>query len=157
MVDMICLGACLAFVVVTTLAAVATTSASRTVRGIASKTVNGSFTAALVSVALAVWFFSIGAADIDGSAPRPNNTPKTLADQREHDPETLWVHAKGEVPSRRGQQARFHTPCPIRPPARCHPPCSTSFRPRQPGDLRQLWRGIGRSCQVIPEPMIPSR
>ena len=55
--DMICLELALAFVVVATLAAVATTSASRTVRGIASKTVNDSFTAALVSVALTAWFF----------------------------------------------------------------------------------------------------
>jgi hypothetical protein len=55
--DMICLELALAFVVVATLAAVATTSASRTVRGIASKTANGSFTAALVSVALTAWFF----------------------------------------------------------------------------------------------------
>ena len=45
--DMICLELALAFVVVATLAAVATTSASRTVRGIVSKTVNDSFTAAL--------------------------------------------------------------------------------------------------------------
>jgi hypothetical protein len=57
MVDMICLELALAFVIVATLAAVATTSASRTVKGIASKTVNGSLTAALVSVALTAWFF----------------------------------------------------------------------------------------------------
>jgi hypothetical protein len=57
MVDMICLELALAFVVVATLAAVGTTSASRTVKGIASKTVNGSLTAALVSVALTAWFF----------------------------------------------------------------------------------------------------
>jgi hypothetical protein len=56
MVDMICLELALAFVILATLAAVATASASRTVRGIASKTVNGSVTAALVSTALAIWF-----------------------------------------------------------------------------------------------------
>ena len=55
MVDMIFLE--LALAIVATLAAVATTSTSRTVRGIASKTVNGSFTAALVSVAMTAWFF----------------------------------------------------------------------------------------------------
>jgi hypothetical protein len=57
MVDMIFLELAIALVIVATLAAVATTSALRTVRGIASKTVNGSFTAALVSVALTAWFF----------------------------------------------------------------------------------------------------
>ena len=49
MVDMIFLELALALVIVAVLAAVATTSTSRTVRGIASKAVNGSFTAALVS------------------------------------------------------------------------------------------------------------
>ena len=57
MVDLICLELALALVIVATLAAVATTSASRTVKGIASKAVNGSFTAALVAVALGVWYF----------------------------------------------------------------------------------------------------
>jgi Tfp pilus assembly protein PilE len=57
MVDMIFLELALALVIVATLAAVATTSTSRTVRSIASKTVNGSFTAALVSVAMTAWFF----------------------------------------------------------------------------------------------------
>ena len=57
MIDMIFLEVALAFVIVATLAAVATTSASQTVRGVASKTVNGSLTAALVSVALTAWFF----------------------------------------------------------------------------------------------------
>jgi hypothetical protein len=47
----------LGLVIVATLAAVATTSASQTVRGIASKTVNGSLSAALVSAALTAWFF----------------------------------------------------------------------------------------------------
>jgi hypothetical protein len=51
MVDMICLELAFTFVIVATLAAVATTS------GVASKTVNGSFTAALISVALTAWFF----------------------------------------------------------------------------------------------------
>jgi len=47
----------IAFVIVATLAAVAaTTSASPTVRGIASMTVNGSFAAAVVSVGLTAWF-----------------------------------------------------------------------------------------------------
>ena len=54
---MIFLEIALAFVIVATVAAVATTSASRTVRGVAIKTVNGSLTAALVSVALTAWFF----------------------------------------------------------------------------------------------------
>ena len=57
MVDMIFLEVALAFVIVATFAAVATTSGSQTVRGVASKTVNGSLTAALVSVALTAWFF----------------------------------------------------------------------------------------------------
>ena len=57
MVDMIFLEIALAFVIVATVAAVATTSASRTVRGVAIKTVNGGLTAALVSVALTAWFF----------------------------------------------------------------------------------------------------
>jgi hypothetical protein len=56
MVDMICFEVALAFLIVATLAAVATTSASRTVRGVASKTVNGSLTAALVAAALTAWF-----------------------------------------------------------------------------------------------------
>jgi hypothetical protein len=44
-------------VIVATLAAVATTtSTSPTVRCIASKTVNGSFAAAVVSVGLTAWF-----------------------------------------------------------------------------------------------------
>ena len=57
MIDMIFFEVALAFVIVATLAAVATTSGSQTVRGVASKTVNGSLTAALVSVALTAWFF----------------------------------------------------------------------------------------------------
>ena len=57
MIDVIFLEVALAFVIVATLAAVATTSGSQTVRGVASKTVNGSLTAALVSVALTAWFF----------------------------------------------------------------------------------------------------
>jgi hypothetical protein len=56
MIDMIFLTAALAFVIVATLAAVATTSASPTVRVIADKMVNGSSAAALVSVGLAAWF-----------------------------------------------------------------------------------------------------
>jgi hypothetical protein len=57
MVDMIFVEAALGFVIVATLAAVATVSGSQPVRRVASKTVNGSLTAALVSVALTAWFF----------------------------------------------------------------------------------------------------
>jgi len=95
MIDLICLELALAFVILATLAAIATTGASPTVRGIASKTVNGSLTAALVAVVLAVWFLYWPPTSTVGSPPQLNYTPKTLADQREHDPETLWVHAKG--------------------------------------------------------------
>ena len=57
MVDMIFFEVALGFVIVATLAAVATTSGSQTVRGVANKTVNGSLTAALVSATLTAWFF----------------------------------------------------------------------------------------------------
>jgi hypothetical protein len=58
MVDMIFLELALALMIVATLAAaVATISTSRTVRSIAGKAVNGSLTAALVSVAMTAWFF----------------------------------------------------------------------------------------------------
>jgi hypothetical protein len=56
MIDMIFLELAIAFVIVATLAAVATTSGSQTVRGVANKTVNGSLIAALVSAALTAWF-----------------------------------------------------------------------------------------------------
>jgi hypothetical protein len=57
MIDVIFPEMALAFVIVATLAAVAAaTSASPTVRGIAGKTVNGSFAAALVSAVLTAWF-----------------------------------------------------------------------------------------------------
>jgi Tfp pilus assembly protein FimT len=56
MIDMIFLELAIAFVIVATLAAVATTSGSQTVRGVANKTVNGSLTAALVSATLTAWF-----------------------------------------------------------------------------------------------------
>ena len=56
MVDLICFEVALGFVIVATLAAVATTSGSQTVRGVANKTVNGSLTVALVSAALTAWF-----------------------------------------------------------------------------------------------------
>ena len=56
MIDMIFLELAIAFVIVATLAAVATTRGSQTVRGVANKAVNGSLTAALVSVALTAWF-----------------------------------------------------------------------------------------------------
>ena len=64
--DMICLELALAFVIVATLAAVATNSASRTVRDVASKTVNGSITAALVSAALAVLFLYFQRSKLSG-------------------------------------------------------------------------------------------
>jgi hypothetical protein len=57
MIDVIFLMTAIAFVIVATLAAVATRSSSPPVRGIADKVVNGSFAAALVSVALTAWFF----------------------------------------------------------------------------------------------------
>ena len=56
MLDVIFSMMAIAFVIVATLAAVATTSASRTVRGMAGKVVNGSFVAALVAVGLTAWF-----------------------------------------------------------------------------------------------------
>jgi hypothetical protein len=56
MIGMIFLATTVAFVIVATVAAVATTSASRTISGIADKVVNGSFAAALVSVGLTAWF-----------------------------------------------------------------------------------------------------
>jgi Tfp pilus assembly protein FimT len=56
MVDMICFELALGLVIVATLAAVATTSGSQTVRGVANKAVNGSLTAALVSATLTAWF-----------------------------------------------------------------------------------------------------
>jgi hypothetical protein len=70
MVDMICLELALAFVIVATLAAVATNSASRTVRDVASTTVNGSITAALVSAALAVLFLYWPPTSTVGSPPQ---------------------------------------------------------------------------------------
>ena len=56
MIDVIFLMLTIAFVIVATLAALATTSASPTVRTMASKVVNGSSAAALVFVVLAAWF-----------------------------------------------------------------------------------------------------
>jgi hypothetical protein len=70
MVDMICFEVALAFVIVATLAPVATTSASQTVRGIASKTVNSSAAAVLISVVLAVWFFCWPPTSAVGSPPQ---------------------------------------------------------------------------------------
>ncbi len=57
MVDMICLELVLAFVIVAALAAVATTGASQTVKGIASKTINGSLTLPWSRWALTAWCF----------------------------------------------------------------------------------------------------
>jgi hypothetical protein len=70
MVDMICLELALAFVILATLAAVATTSASPTVRVIANKVVNGSAAAVLISVVLAVWFLYWPPASTVGSPPQ---------------------------------------------------------------------------------------
>ena len=70
MIDLIFLELALAFVIVATLAAVAITSASRMVKSIASKTVNSSSTAALVSVVLAVWFLYWPPTSTVGSPPQ---------------------------------------------------------------------------------------
>jgi hypothetical protein len=70
MVDVICLELALAFVIVATLAAVATTSASPTVRVIANKVVNGSAAAVLISLVLAVWFLCWPPASTVGSPPQ---------------------------------------------------------------------------------------
>jgi hypothetical protein len=56
MIDLVFLELGVAFFIVATVAAVATTSGSQTVRGVANRTVNGSLTAALVSAALTAWF-----------------------------------------------------------------------------------------------------
>jgi len=57
MIDVIFLVLTIAFLIVATLAALATTSTSPSVRVMANKLVNGSAAAFLVSVALTVWFF----------------------------------------------------------------------------------------------------
>ena len=57
MIDVIFLVLTIAFVIVATLAGLATTSASPTVRVAANKVVNGSAAAFLVTVALTVFFF----------------------------------------------------------------------------------------------------
>jgi predicted PurR-regulated permease PerM len=87
MVDVICLELALAFVIVATLAAVATTSASPTVRVIANKVVNGSAAAILISVVLAVWFLYWPPASMVGSPPQ--QYAQTLADQRDHTGDAL--------------------------------------------------------------------
>ena len=74
MVDMIFLEIALAFVIVATVAAVATTSASRTVRGVAIKTANGSLTAALGGADRLVLLLAAGING--GRLPAPTNTPK---------------------------------------------------------------------------------
>jgi hypothetical protein len=56
MLDVIFPMTAIAFVVVATLAAVATTTASPRVRGIAGTVVNGSTAAALISAGLTAWF-----------------------------------------------------------------------------------------------------
>jgi predicted PurR-regulated permease PerM len=87
MVDVICLELALAFVIVATLAAVATTSASPTVRVIANKVVNGSAAAILISAVLAVWFLYWPPASTVGSPPQQH--AQTLADQRDHTGDAL--------------------------------------------------------------------
>ena len=57
MIDVTFLLIAIAFVITATLAALATTSVSPTVRAIANKVVNGSAAAFLVTVALTVFFF----------------------------------------------------------------------------------------------------
>ena len=57
MIDVIFLVLTIAFVIVATLAALATTSTSPSIRVMANKLVNCSAAAFLVSVALTVWFF----------------------------------------------------------------------------------------------------
>jgi hypothetical protein len=57
MFDVIFLVLTIALVIAATLAALATTSASPTVRVTANKVVNGSAAAFLVSASLTVWFF----------------------------------------------------------------------------------------------------
>jgi hypothetical protein len=91
MVDVICLELALAFVIVATLAAVATTSASPTVRVIANKVVNGSAAAILISIALAVWFLCWPPTSTVGSPPQQH--AETLARPEGSRPETLL---KGE-------------------------------------------------------------
>jgi hypothetical protein len=56
MIDVIFSMLTIAFVIAATLAALATTSASPTVRMMANKVVNGSSAAALVFVVLTAWF-----------------------------------------------------------------------------------------------------
>jgi hypothetical protein len=56
MIDLILLMTAFAFVILATLAAVATTSGSRAVSDMANKVVNGSSVAALVLLALTAWF-----------------------------------------------------------------------------------------------------
>ena len=56
MIDVIFLMMAVAFVIVATLAAVATTSDSPAVRGVADKVVNGSSAVVLISVVLTAWF-----------------------------------------------------------------------------------------------------
>ena len=57
MIDVVFSMMAIAFVIVATLAAVASTSTSPPVRDISDKVVNGIFVAALVSVGLTAWFF----------------------------------------------------------------------------------------------------
>jgi hypothetical protein len=76
MIDMIFLELAIAFVIVATLAAVATTSGSQTVRGVVNRTVNGSPNrcAGLGDPDRLVHLL---AADLESrSAPRLNNTPR---------------------------------------------------------------------------------
>jgi hypothetical protein len=70
MIDVTFLLIAIAFVISATLAALATTSASPTVRAIADKVVNGSAAAVLISVVLAVWFLCWPPASTVGSPPQ---------------------------------------------------------------------------------------
>jgi hypothetical protein len=70
MIDVTFLLIAIAFVITATLAALATTSVSPTVRAIANRVVNGSAAAVLISLVLAVWFLCWPPASTVGSPPR---------------------------------------------------------------------------------------
>ena len=70
MIDVIFLMLTIALVIVATLAALATTNTSPTVRVTANKVVNGSAAAVLISLVLAVWFLCWPPASTVGSPPQ---------------------------------------------------------------------------------------
>ena len=119
MIDLIFLELALAFVIVATLATVATTGGSRPVRGVANKTVNGSFTAALVSVALTVWSIFWPPTSNRVRLPAPTTRPNPSGPIWDHDRRGFGYTLR-RGPSPCGQQARthalFHTA-----PGRSHP------------------------------------